>query len=297
MTGFEEKIDIRTKEALMAIEKYLPKNEGMQKTILDSLVYSVENGGKRLRPIFMQAVYELCGGIKAAEDLYPFMAAIEMIHSSSLVHDDLPCMDNDLLRRGKPSTWAKYGEDIGTLTGDALMIYAFETAVKSGAAPEKKIEAIKVLAEKTGIFGMIGGQVVDVEMTGKKPSAEQLDFIYRLKTGALIEASFMIGGIIAGAGKKTIENLEKAASCIGMAFQIQDDILDVVSSEEELGKPVQSDIRNEKVTWLSIYGMEQSLRDVEKFTSKAIDLLAEERKNNEKSFIEELCLYLIDRKK
>ena len=107
----------------------------------------------------------------------------------------------------------------------------------------------------------------------------------------------MIGGIIAGAGKKTIENLEKAASCIGMAFQIQDDILDVVSSEEELGKPVQSDIRNEKVTWLSIYGMVQSLRDVEKFTSKAIDLLAEERKNNEKSFIEELCLYLIDRKK
>ncbi len=297
MTGFEEKIDIRTKEALMAIEKYLPKNEGMQKTILDSLVYSVENGGKRLRPVFMQGAYELCGGLNASEELYPFMAAIEMIHSSSLVHDDLPCMDNDTLRRGKPSTWAKYGEDMGTLTGDALMIYAFETAVKSSADPEKKLEAIKVLAEKTGIFGMIGGQVVDVELTGKKPSAEQIEFIYRLKTGALIEASFMIGGIIAGADKKIIDSLEKAASYIGMAFQIQDDILDIVSSEEELGKPVQSDLRNEKFTWLSIYGMEQSLKDVETFTSSAINLLASGRENSDKSFIEDLCLYLINRKK
>ncbi|MDO4438950.1 MAG: polyprenyl synthetase family protein [Eubacteriales bacterium] len=297
MAGFEEKIKLKTKEALIAIEGYLPSEEGLQHTILEACAYSVENGGKRLRPIFMQAAYELCGGSMVSEELYPFMAAMEMIHSSSLVHDDLPCMDNDRLRRGKPSTWAKYGEDMGTLTGDALMIYAFETAVKSMADPKKKLEAIKILAEKTGIFGMIGGQVVDVELTGKRPSAEQIEFIYKLKTGALIEASFMIGGIIAGADDETINKLEKAGSYIGMAFQIQDDILDVISSEDELGKPVNSDIRNEKITWLSIYGMEQSLKDVERFTSDALQLLSEIRKNDEKSFLEELCLYLINRKK
>lgn len=296
---FKEEMKARSEAISREIAAFLPKEEGFQKTIFEACNYSVINGGKRLRPMLMQAVYQLVKGPEAVygesdkKALAPFMAAMEMIHSSSLVHDDLPCMDNDVLRRGIPSTWAKFGEDMGTLAGDGLMIYAFETASKSAAPAEAKAAAIQILARKTGIYGMIGGQTVDVQLTGKKPDKEQLEFIYRLKTGALIEGSFMIGAVLAGADEKTVSLLEEAASSIGMAFQIQDDILDVTATEEELGKPIGSDAANGKVTWLTYYGMEQSVQDVKNYTKKALDILAG---IGHDAFLEDLLVYLIDRK-
>lgn len=284
------------------VRSFLPKAEGFQKTVLDASCYSVEAGGKRLRPIMMLAAYQLVrktghGAALTEEDrkvIGPFMAAIEMIHSSSLVHDDLPCMDNDTMRRGKPSTWARYGEDMGTLAGDALMIYAFETAVKSTASPDRVQEAVRILAEKTGVYGMIGGQTVDVELTGSRPSREQLIYIYENKTGALIQASLMIGAVLAGAGAAQTEALGKAALDIGMAFQIRDDILDVISTEEELGKPIGSDADCGKVTWLTFYGMEQSENDVKTYTDHAVSTV---RELGGHAFLEELLLYLVTRKK
>lgn len=296
-------LPLYTELAERTVCSYLPGTEGYQKTVLEASCYSVINGGKRLRPVMMLAAYELikgkkegCGSLSEEERsvIGPFMAAMEMIHSSSLVHDDLPCMDNDTLRRGKPSTWAKYGEDMGTLAGDALMIYAFETAVKSSADPANVVRAIRVLAEKTGICGMIGGQTVDVELTGKRPDRDQLIYIYENKTGALIQASLMIGAILAGADEKQTEKLGKAALDIGMAFQIRDDILDVTSTAEELGKPIGSDADCGKVTWLTYYGMEQSEKDVQAYTESAVNTV---RELGGHAFLEALLEYLVTRTK
>lgn len=282
------------------IEKYLPEISGFQRIIFEAADYSVRNGGKRLRPMLMQCAYVLCrnNGSEELSDeeksaVMPFMAAMEMIHSSSLVHDDLPCMDNDTLRRGVPSTWAKFGEDFGTLAGDALMIYAFETACKSAAEPERRLRCIDILARKSGVYGMIGGQTVDVQLAGKQPSREQLEFIYKTKTGALIEASLMMGAVLAGADEETVSRLEEAAGCIGMAFQIQDDILDVTSTEEELGKPIGSDDANGKITWLSFYGLEQSHADVVSYTDRALDII---KGIGSYDFLNRLLISLIDRK-
>ena len=297
---FKEQLKNKTQIVTDGILKFLPEESGFQKTILEACNYSVINGGKRLRPIMIESAYLLCCGRADKElneqdkrNILPFMAAMEMIHSSSLVHDDLPCMDNDTLRRGVPSTWAKFGEDMCTLAGDGLMIYAFETASKSEAAPELKSKAIEILARKTGIFGMIGGQTVDVQLTGKQPTKEQLEFIYKLKTGALIEGSFMIGAVLAGASEETVAKLEEAAACIGMAFQIEDDILDVTSTEAELGKPIGSDEENGKITWLTYYGMEKSREDVEKYTNRAIEIVEE---IGDYSFLTELLRSLVNRR-
>ena len=303
---FKEEFKKYTAYADQIVTSYLPEEEGFQKIIMESSNYSVRNGGKRLRPMLMMLSYELVrkakeglypeGGELSEEDLRvigPFMAAIEMIHCSSLVHDDLPCMDNDTLRRGKPSTWAKFGEDIGTLAGDALMLYAFETAAKSTGNPKRVIEAMSVLAGKSGIYGMVGGQTVDVCLTGKRPTRKELVYIYQNKTGALLELSFMAGAILAGAGKRQVEALRKAALSVGLAFQIRDDILDVVSTEEELGKPIGSDKESGKVTWLTYYGMEKSVRDVEKYTEEAVAAV-ERFSGNE--FLESLIRYLAERK-
>ena len=251
---------------------YLPAEEGHQKTVLEAMNYSVKAGGKRLRPMLMRETYRLFGG--ASKEIEPFMAAIEMIHTSSLIHDDLPCMDNDTLRRGMPTVWVKYGYDMAVLAGDALMIYAFETAAKSfalGADPALAGRCIGLLAEKTGIYGMIGGQTVDVELTNKPIPEDKLDFIYRLKTGALLEASMMIGAILAGASEEDIRKIEKIASAIGLAFQIQDDILDVTSSPEVLGKPVLSDEKNNKTTYVTLEGLKKAKEDVEKISGEAVE--------------------------
>ncbi|MCR4798812.1 MAG: polyprenyl synthetase family protein [Lachnospiraceae bacterium] len=268
----------RTEEITRIIEGYLPKEEGFQKTVLAAMNYSVSVGGKRLRPLLMQETYRLFGGDKKTVE--PFMAALEMIHTYSLVHDDLPAMDNDMLRRGKPTTHAVYGEAMAILAGDGLLNYAFETALLAfDAEPENPYipRALKVLSEKAGIYGMIGGQVADVEAEKKNLSIdeEKLNFILEKKTAALLEAAMMIGAILAGADERDVQKIETIARNIGVAFQIQDDILDIVGDEAVLGKPIGSDERNEKSTYVAIHGMEESRARVESLTQEAIRLLSE----------------------
>lgn len=295
MTG-EEKLAQRTAEAEAIVKKYLPPAEGFQKTVLDAMDYSVNAGGKRLRPVMMRESYRMFGG--EGEEIEPFMAAIEMIHTSSLIHDDLPCMDNDTLRRGKPTAWVKYGCDMAVLAGDGLMIYAFETAAKAlalGADPARTARSMQILAEKTGIYGMIGGQTVDVELTNQPIPEEKLDFIYRLKTGALLEASLMIGAVMAGASEDEVKKMEEVASLVGVAFQIQDDILDVTGSEEELGKPVLSDEKNNKTTYVTLKGLEKAKADEEEISRRAVQLLCSLEGDHE--FLEELINMLTKRRK
>jgi geranylgeranyl diphosphate synthase type II len=286
----------RTSEVETVIEQYLPEEKGYQKTIFEASNYSVRAGGKRLRPMLMQETYRLFGG--TGREIEPFMAAIEMIHTSSLIHDDLPCMDNDTLRRGKPTTWVKYGYDMAVLAGDALLIYAIETAAKALSMTEdgtRVARAMGLLAAKTGIYGMVGGQVVDVELTGQPISREKLDFIYRLKTGALLEASMMIGAMLAGADDAQLKTVEEMAAAIGMAFQIQDDILDLTSTDEQLGKPVLSDEKNHKTTYVTLEGLEKSRQDVAEISARAIDLLHE--LPGENPFLEALIRMLITRER
>ena len=294
MTG-AERLRERTETAEAAVRKYLPPAEGFQKTVLDAMDYSVNAGGKRLRPVMMMESYRMFGG--RGEEIEPFMAAIEMIHTSSLIHDDLPCMDNDTLRRGKPTAWVKYGYDMAVLAGDGLMIYAFETAAKAlvlGADPARVARCMGILAEKTGIYGMIGGQTVDVELTDKPIPEDKLDFIYRLKTGALLEASFMIGAVLAGAGEEEVKTVEEIASLVGLAFQIQDDILDVTSSAEVLGKPVLSDEKNHKTTYVTLKGLEKAREDGKEISRRAVELLRS--LGGDHAFLEELITMLTDRK-
>ena len=277
--------------------EYLPKEEGFQKTIFEAMNYSIMAGGKRLRPMLMEETFKMFGG--TSEVIKPFMAAIEMIHTYSLVHDDLPAMDNDEYRRGKKTTHAVYGEAMGILAGDALLNYAYETAVKAFEIEplnEKNGRALSVLSRKSGVYGMVGGQVVDVEneKTNKKVvSREELDFIYALKTGALIEAAMMIGAILGGATEEELLLVQKSASKLGLAFQIQDDILDVTSTLEKLGKPIGSDEKNHKVTYVTFEGIDKSKKDVELFSEEACRCLASLRRDDE--FLQQLFRYLINR--
>jgi geranylgeranyl diphosphate synthase type II len=294
--NFEEELRLRTDNVQKIIEKYLPKAEGFQKTVLEAMNYSMLAGGKRLRPILMQETYRMFGGKR--EVIEPFMAAMEMIHTHSLIHDDLPAIDNDEYRRGQKTTWVVYGEAMGVLAGDGLLNYAYETACKAFALePENRNigRALAVLAEKTGVYGMLGGQCTDVEAEGKALSREKLDFIYRLKTGALIEAAMMAGAILAGADETEVKTVENIASDVGLAFQIQDDILDVTSTTEELGKPVMSDEKNEKSTYVALEGLEKAQEDVERISRNAIRTL--DRLDAKNEFLRELILRLINRKK
>lgn len=295
--NFKEQQNRKVGEIEIILDKYLPKEEGYQKEIMEAMAYSVTAGGKRLRPMLMQETYHLFGG--EGEEIEPFMAALEMIHTYSLVHDDLPAMDNDEYRRGKKTTHVVYGEAMGILAGDALLNYAFETSVKAfEIAPEKALligKAMKILAQKAGIYGMIGGQVVDVASCGMGLDQEKLDFIYQLKTGALIESAMMIGALLAGADDEDVAIVEKIASDIGLAFQIQDDILDVTSTTEELGKPVHSDEKNEKTTYVTLKGLEEASKDVEQISGEAISLLL--GLDRENPFLTELIKELIHRKK
>ena len=294
--NFNEMLETRTREVEAVVERYLPAADGYQKTVLDAMNYSVRAGGKRLRPMLMEETYRLFGG--GQEVVEPFMAAIEMIHTSSLIHDDLPCMDNDELRRGLPTTWVKYGYDMAVLAGDSLLIYAVETAAKAFALTEDAAvvgRCIGILAQKTGIYGMIGGQTVDVELTNKPIPHEKLDFIYRLKTGALLESSMMIGALLAGADEEETRLVEQMAAAIGLAFQIQDDILDVTSSMEVLGKPVLSDEKNNKTTYVTLEGLEKAKQDVARISDDAVRILHELPGENE--FLEALIHMLVSREK
>ncbi len=294
--NFEEQMKQRTEEVEAVIRKSLPEETGFQKTVLEAMNYSVLAGGKRLRPMLMEETWRMFGG--EGEEIGLFMAAIEMIHTSSLIHDDLPAMDGDEYRRGRKTTWVQYGEDMAILAGDGLMIFAFEVAAGAFARtahPERVGEAVRILAAKTGIYGMIGGQTVDVELTGRPMSGEQLDFVYRLKTGALLEASMMIGAVLAGADAEQVKAVERIACDLGVAFQIQDDILDLTSTQEELGKPVGSDEKNSKNTYVSLYGMEAAKAEVERLSRRALEGLRSFAGRS--AFLEELFVYLIHRRK
>ena len=291
----EQKEKVEKIEAIL--REYLPEANGYQSVIMEAMEYSLMAGGKRLRPMLMMETYRLFGG--ETEVIYPFMAAMEMIHTYSLVHDDLPAMDNDEYRRGRKTTHIVYGEDMGILAGDALLNYAFETACKAFEQfPEESLrigQALRVLARKAGIYGMIGGQVVDVKESGHQIDEEVLDFIFRLKTGALIESAMMIGAILAGASKEDVKSMQKIAGKIGMAFQIQDDLLDILGDSAVLGKPVCSDEENGKVTYVTIHGLEESKKDVAEISKRAVTRLDQLPYKNE--FLDELILELVNRKK
>ena len=288
-------------EKVVEIEKiltaYLPKEEGFQKIIMEAMAYSLMAGGKRLRPMLMKETYKMFGG--EGDLIEPFMAAQEMIHTYSLVHDDLPAMDDDDLRRGRKTTHVVYGEDMGILAGDALLNFAFETAAKAfDMYPEKSLEigkAIQILGKKAGIYGMLGGQVVDVKETGHQVEKDVLDFIYAYKTGALLESCMMIGATLAGAKSEEIEIVEQIAAKVGLAFQIQDDILDVTSTAEVLGKPIHSDEKNEKTTYVTLFGVEEATRIEEEVSHEAIELLRS--LPGENAYLEWLLNSLIHRKK
>ncbi|PWJ52219.1 polyprenyl synthetase family protein [Faecalicatena contorta] len=295
--NFKETYQRKVEAIENVLRAYLPKPEGYQAVIMEAMEYSLMAGGKRIRPMLMQETYGLLGG--KSQVIEPFMAAIEMIHTYSLVHDDLPAMDNDDYRRGRKTTHIVYGEDMGILAGDALLNCAFETAAKAfDIEPEQSCrigKAIQILSSKAGIYGMIGGQVVDVKSAGEVISGEKLDFIYKLKTGALIEASMMIGAILAGADAKQVDAVEAIAGKIGLAFQIQDDILDVTSTEEVLGKPIHSDEKNEKTTYVTWKGLEEAKALVEKISHEAVQLLMSLKPKDE--YLPQLLESLIDRDK
>lgn len=296
---FMEELQQKVEHINNMLEKFLPAEEGQQRIIFEAMNYSVRAGGKRLRPILMEETYHMFGGSSAV--IEPFMAAIEMIHTYSLVHDDLPAMDNDEYRRGKKTTHAVYGEAMGILAGDALLNLAYETAAKAfdmEVADARVARAITVLAKKAGVYGMVGGQVVDVESEKSDDcpiTREKLDFIYRLKTGALIESSMMIGAILAGASSDEVSRVEQIAAKLGLAFQIQDDVLDVTSTLEVLGKPVGSDEKNNKATYVTFEGLDKAVSDVERISKEAEEQLDD--LGYDDAFLKELFEYLIHREK
>ena len=294
--NFEDELRVETERVNEILSRYIPEESGFQKTVIAAMNYSIQAGGKRLRPIIMQETYRLFDGHSRIVE--PFMAAMEMIHTSSLIHDDLPCMDNDELRRGKPTAWVAYGEDMAVLAGDALMLYAFETAAKAFDFHENPLKigkAMQVLAEKSGIYGMVGGQTLDVEKCGENLSEEELEYMYVNKTGALLEACMMIGAILADASTEDVRLCEDIARKIGFAFQIQDDILDVTASTETLGKPSLSDEKNNKTTYVTLHGIEEAEQKVEELTNEAIREM--QRLSGESRFLSALFLSLVGREK
>ncbi len=293
----QKEIAVRVSEIEAMLKQYLPQEKGYQKTVLEAMNYSILAGGKRLRPMLMIETYRLFGGTSRIVE--PFAAAIEMIHTYSLVHDDLPAMDNDAYRRGKKTTHAVYGEAMGILAGDALLNYAYETASRAFSMEQDNPNlgrAFQILAEKAGVYGMVGGQTADIESEDEPEiTREKLNFIYRMKTGALLEAAMKTGAVLAGASGHEQQMMEKAALEVGLAFQIQDDILDITGSFEALGKPIGSDAKNKKATYVALEGMEKAKQDAEELFLSAVDIV--ESFSGEKSFLPELLRYLIHREK
>lgn len=314
--NFEETLAARAEDAENILKAYLPEEKGFQKKVLEAMNYSALAGGKRLRPVLMKESYALFGG--QSRIVEPFMAALEMIHNYSLVHDDLPSMDNDEYRRGRKTTWCVYGEGMAVLAGDALLNYAFETAARafsmvaeeSGYAGNPELagdamhlyeavgRAMQILSQKAGVYGMVGGQCADIcaeELPCGEVTEELLLYIHKNKTAALIESAMMIGAVLAGANEEETARIEKIAENIGIAFQIQDDILDITSSLEVLGKPTGSDEKNHKVTYVSLNGLEKSREDVRRLSEEAMAGLRSFPVRNE--FLEQLVENLITREK
>lgn len=294
------------------LKAFLPKEEGYARTVIEAMNYSLLAGGKRLRPMMILEAYKLFAGNDADEKVvYPFMAAMEMIHTYSLVHDDLPAMDNDEYRRGRKTTHAVYGAGMATLAGDGLLNLAYETAINGamrgttlsdydGDNSNRYLAALDILAGKAGIYGMVGGQCADIcaENATEIPEDEMKDTLHYIdenKTGALIEASLMTGAVLGGASVQQVSMMEKIGSNVGIAFQIQDDILDITSTSEVLGKPIGSDEKNGKSTYVSLYGMDNARDSVKKLSEEATDIL--DGLGFENSFLHELFNYLIYREK
>ena len=273
---FEKELAERTLYCEEVLEKYLPAEQGAAKTVIEAMNYSVRAGGKRLRPMFIAQVCMMYGGRRELAE--PFMAALEMIHTYSLVHDDLPCMDNDEYRRGRKTTHAVYGEGMAVLAGDGLLNYAYETALRAFTQAKNEqetqavVSAMEILAGGAGIYGMVGGQCADIEAEEQpqRVSAALLDYIHEHKTACMIESGFMIGAVLAGAPGKDVELLRGIASDIGVAFQIRDDILDVTGDTATLGKPAGSDETQHKSTYVTLCGLDGARRDARAFTDAAI---------------------------
>ncbi len=304
--SFKEELQGRVNHIEEILAMYLPEETGYQKTVFEAMNYSVTAGGKRLRPMLMEECYKLFGG--QGDIVKPFMAALEMIHNYSLVHDDLPAMDNDEYRRGRKTTWTVYGDGMAVLAGDGLLNLAYETAAKAFDMAEDirdykcVANAMQILGKKSGVYGMIGGQTADIEAEeGKSPLTEELLlFIHENKTAALIQAAMMIGATLAGADIDDVMRMERVAYNIGIAFQIQDDILDVTSTTEVLGKPVGSDEKNHKLTYVTLKGLDASRCEVERLSREAMEILADLQKkegNTSGAFLIELVESLITREK
>ena len=282
---------------------FIPDVDHKSITLYESMKYSLSAGGKRIRPVLLLATCDFCGG--SIEEALPYACALEYIHNYSLIHDDLPALDNDEYRRGRKTTHAVYGEPAAILAGDALLNYAYETAFRafdlldeSDMEEWKRVaKALSILGKKTGIDGMLGGQSVDVENDKKEQELdrEMLDYIYENKTSALIECAMTIGATLAGAREEEIQKIETLAGKIGIAFQIQDDILDVTGTMEELGKAVGSDEKNHKTTYVTLEGIKKAGEDVKELTKEALNLLME--LPGEQEFLGELLLSFCTRRK
>lgn len=275
-----------------AIIDFLPQCRDNQDEVAEAMKYSLSNGGKRLRPVFCLE-FAACLGLSKKEAL-PFACALEYIHTYSLIHDDLPCMDNDDFRRGKPSCHKKFGEAVALLAGDALLTHAFQIITESELSDYKKINAVSLLSQNSGACGMIGGQVIDLKYEKGKPNLNQILSVHKLKTGALISAACLMGCIAGGATEKQMAAASKFAYTLGIAFQIKDDILDVTGDSVLLGKPVGSDAENNKTTYVTLEGLDKAQRDVQQLTDNAVVLL-ENFNNND--FLVMLAKKLVNRNK
>lgn len=275
--AFARELSEKTAEINRHLETFLPREEGKQKTVLSAMNYSFRAGGKRIRPMLMLETFHALGG-KDDKIVWPFAAALEMIHTYSLIHDDLPAMDDDDLRRGKPTCHKAYGEAMAILAGDGLLNLAYETAgqaLSDFSGDERTVSAFRILSRNAGVYGMIGGQTVDVESEKKQLTItrETLDFIYRLKTSALLCSAMEIGAVLSGASREDAEQIRLAAEKIGLAFQIRDDILDVTGDEATLGKPIGSDEKNEKSTYVTFEGQAKAESDAARLTEDAVSIL------------------------
>ena len=298
---FQNELDSRVQQTEEVIRRFLPVEEGYARTVMEAMNYSVLAGGKRLRPLFLRETASMYGARQELAE--PFMAALEMIHTYSLVHDDLPAMDNDEFRRGQKTTWAVYGDGMAVIAGDGLLNYAYETALTAydAAANENEkdrvFEALRILARNAGIYGMVGGQCADILTDRDQASLtpELLQYIHKKKTACMIESGFQIGAVLAGAPKEDVAALGSIAEDIGLAFQIQDDILDVTGDQKELGKSIGKDALEGKATYVSMNGLEAAAGKVKELTEHA--LLAMDSLSQENEFLKTLVEHLMTRRK
>lgn len=273
-----------------ALVDYLPSANDGQGSVVRAMKYSLSNGGKRLRPVLVMEFCKMCG--VEPEVALPYACAIEYIHTYSLIHDDLPCMDDDDMRRGNPSCHKMFGEATALLAGDALLTHAFDIIASADLTPQQNMKAVRLLSQNSGVGGMLGGQVIDLKLESQNPSVADILTVHKLKTGALISTACLLGCIAGKATDAQFEAASKFAYCLGTAFQIKDDLLDVYGDEEKLGKPVGSDAENDKTTYVTLVGAQKAQQDVERLTKNAIlQLECFRTKNN----VIELCRYLIDR--